>query len=104
MPGDDAQATAERQRAAHDAEPAVLDRRQHRLHREIRLDERERRSELLVEMAVGRSEQRQAHRGGELDGRSIEVDAWRVEVAELDRVEQVDLLPEPLAKTVGRRE
>src|SRR5262249_23500092 len=101
LPGHDTETTGERQRAAHDAEPALLYGRQERLHREIRLDERERGSELLVEMTIGRAEQRQAQRGGELDGRPVEVDARRVEVTELDRVEQVDLLPQLLAKTVG---
>jgi len=55
-------------------------------------------------MTVGRPDQGQPHRSSQLDGRSIEVDAGRVEVAELDGVEQLDFLPELFAQAVGRRE
>src|SRR2546426_129067 len=96
---DDSGTLPKGQRPTLDANLALADGAEHRWERRGSLDQRVGRPELPDEMAVRGPEERQADLLGQPDRGAVEVDPCRVEVAEFDRIEEVDFLEESLAET-----
>src|SRR5439155_4467182 len=71
---------------------------QHGCDRRRALDQRARRPELPQDVTVRGPEKRQASFLGQPDSGTVEVDPCRVEMAEFDRIEEVDFLEESLAE------
>src|SRR5206468_11551393 len=100
---EDPGALAKGQRAALDPDLALSDGTQHRFDRRRSLDQRIGRPELPDDVAVRRPEERQAGFLGQTDRWAVEVDPPRIEMAEFDRVEEVDLLDKTVPETDGAR-
>src|SRR3989454_8030927 len=96
-------ALAKSQRAALDPDLPFADCAENRRQRRLGFDDGIGRPELADDVTVRGPEERQTGLPGQPHRRTVEVDPFGVEVAELDRIEEVDLLEEPLAEAEGSR-
>src|SRR5205807_578768 len=94
----DGRALLKRERTAFHPDLPLSDGLEDRRHRRLALDQGEGRPELPDHVAVGGAHERQAGLLRQADRRAVEIDSPGVEVAELDRLEQVDLLEQSTAE------